>query len=50
MAIDVGYRHIDSAPIYKNEKQVGEAIANGLKKNNLEREQLFITSKVWICN
>ena len=42
-AIDVGYRHIDTASAYKNEVEIGEAI----KESNIEREKLFITSKVW---
>jgi 2,5-diketo-D-gluconate reductase A len=47
-AFDVGYRMIDTAQIYKNEAGVGKAIATC----GLPREELFITSKVWIgsCN
>ena len=41
-ALEVGYRHIDTAQMYGNEKQVGEAI----KKSGLPREELFITSKL----
>ena len=42
-ALDAGYRHIDTASLYGNEKQVGEAVrASGLK-----REDIFITTKVW---
>ncbi|MBE6686074.1 MAG: aldo/keto reductase [Ruminococcaceae bacterium] len=42
-AIECGYRHIDTAAVYGNEKSVGNAIKNcGVK-----REELFITSKVW---
>ncbi len=42
-ALDAGYRHIDTATVYGNEKQVGEAIrASGLK-----REEVFVTTKVW---
>lgn len=43
-AIESGYRHIDTAQSYFNEEEVGKAI----KKCNLKREELFITSKVWI--
>lgn len=42
-AIEVGYRHIDTASAYKNEVEIGQAI----KQSNIEREELFITSKVW---
>ncbi len=45
-AIDVGYRSIDTAQSYFNEKQVGEAIA----ECGVLREELFITTKVWIEN
>lgn len=43
MAIDTGYRHIDTASVYKNEIEIGNAI----KMSNINREELFITSKVW---
>lgn len=42
-AIQTGYRHIDTAAIYKNEKSVGRAI----RETELNRSDLFITSKVW---
>lgn len=45
-AIDAGYRLIDTAQSYGNEKAVGEAI----KKTAVPREELFITTKVWISN
>ena len=45
-AIDVGYRSIDTAQSYFNEKEVGEAIA----ECDVPREELFITTKVWIEN
>ncbi|MEE1133732.1 MAG: aldo/keto reductase [Methanobrevibacter sp.] len=45
-AIDVGYRSIDTAQSYFNEKEVGEAIA----ECDVPREDLFITTKVWIEN
>lgn len=42
-AIEKGYRHIDTAAIYKNERSVGQAV----RESGVSREQLFITSKVW---
>ena len=45
-AIDVGYRSIDTAQSYFNEKEVGEAIA----ECGVAREELFITTKIWIEN
>ena len=42
-AIDVGYKHIDTASAYKNEVEIGKAI----KQSNVDRKELFITSKVW---
>lgn len=43
MALNAGYRHIDTASAYKNEKYIGKAI----KESNIPRTELFITSKVW---
>ncbi len=45
-AISVGYRSIDTAQAYNNEEGVGNAIA----KCGVPREELFITTKVWISN
>lgn len=42
-AIKAGYRHIDCAAAYGNEKSVGEAI----RKSGVAREELFVTSKLW---
>lgn len=46
-AIVTGYRHIDGAAAYGNEKSVGKGIADGLKEAGLKREDLFVTSKLW---
>ena len=43
-ALSLGYRHIDTAQSYFNEEQVGNAI----RKSGIPREEIFITSKVWI--
>ena len=45
-AIDAGYRLIDTAQSYGNEEAVGKAI----QETNVPREELFITTKVWISN
>lgn len=45
-AIEVGYRLIDTAQAYGNEEAVGRA----LQKTTIPREELFITTKVWISN
>lgn len=46
-AIELGYRSIDTAAIYGNEAGVGEGIQLALASTGLNREGLFITSKVW---
>lgn len=43
-ALEVGYRLIDTAALYKNEEAVGQAI----KASGLKREEIFITTKAWI--
>ncbi len=43
-ALKVGYRHIDTAQSYFNEEEVGNAIA----KSGVPREQIFLTTKVWV--
>lgn len=42
-ALEAGYRHIDTASIYKNEIGVGQAI----RKSTVDREEVFLVSKVW---
>ncbi|KAH1305001.1 hypothetical protein KXX11_000311, partial [Aspergillus fumigatus] len=42
-ALKAGYRHIDAAAVYGNEKEVGE----GIKLSGVPREEIFITSKLW---
>lgn len=44
--LELGYRAIDTAQIYENEAEVGQAIAG----SGIPREELFITSKIWVAN
>jgi len=45
-AIEVGYRSIDTAAAYGNE----EAVGNAIKKSGVAREELFITTKLWVAD
>ncbi|XP_062067415.1 prostaglandin-E(2) 9-reductase isoform X2 [Lepus europaeus] len=47
IAIDAGFRHIDSAYFYKNEKEVGLAIRSKIADGTVKREDIFYTSKLW---
>ena len=49
-AIKVGYRLIDTAQSYFNEEEVGNAVEKAIKEGLVKREDLFITTKVWIDN
>ncbi|KAI4261038.1 MAG: hypothetical protein L6R42_003756 [Xanthoria sp. 1 TBL-2021] len=46
-ALHTGYRHIDCATVYGNQKAVGKGIAHGLKSLNLHRSDIWVTSKLW---
>lgn len=45
-ALEIGYRHIDTAEMYRNEAEVGDAI----RSSGVPRKELFVTSKVWRDN
>ncbi|MFZ6051479.1 aldo/keto reductase [Halocola ammonii] len=46
-AIKTGFRHIDCAAIYGNEKEVGEGIAKAISEGLVDRKDLWVTSKLW---
>jgi alcohol dehydrogenase (NADP+) len=46
-ALKAGYRHVDCAPIYGNEKEVGQALKKAFDDGILERAELWVTSKLW---
>lgn len=46
-ALKAGYRHLDTAAVYRNERQVGHAIRDFLHQNqSMSRDQLFVTGKL----
>ena len=45
-ALNIGYRHIDTAAAYGNERQVGE----GIRRSGLDRAEVFIETKVWVSD
>ena len=45
-ALEVGYRHIDTAAVYGNERQVGE----GIRRSGVDRAEVFIETKVWVSD
>jgi len=46
MALEIGYRHIDTAQMYKNEREIGRAMS----VSNVSREDIFLTTKIWHTN
>ena len=49
-AVELGYRHLDTATAYRNEETVGAGIRKGLEAEGLSRADLFVTAKLWPGN
>jgi alcohol dehydrogenase (NADP+) len=49
-ALDAGFRHFDCAERYRNEREVGTALQEGLAAFGIAREDIFVTTKVWNTN
>ncbi len=49
-ALGVGFRHLDCAERYGNEEAVGDAVHEALESGTLQREDLFVTTKLWNSN
>src|ERR1700751_908597 len=49
-ALEAGFRQLDSAERYRNEKEVGEAIKEVFKQGKIKREEVFIATKLWNSN
>ena len=47
-ALETGYRLIDTAQAYYNEKEVGDGIQRGIQELGIRREDIFLTTKVWV--
>lgn len=45
-ALDIGYRHVDTAQAYSNEERVGNAISN----SDVQRDEIWLTTKIWRSN
>ena len=46
-AVRLGYRHFDCSPIYGNEPEIGEALADALSATGVARDEIWVTSKLW---
>jgi alcohol dehydrogenase (NADP+) len=49
-ALEAGFRHFDCAERYRNEREVGQALKEGLAAGGLAREDIFVTTKLWNTN
>ena len=49
-ALDAGFRHLDCAERYRNEREVGDALQEGLAAGTIGRKDIFVTTKLWNSN
>jgi aldehyde reductase len=49
-ALEAGFRHLDCAERYRNEREVGEALHAGIAAGGIAREEIFVTTKLWNSN
>jgi alcohol dehydrogenase (NADP+) len=49
-ALEAGFRHFDCAERYRNEREVGEALQEGVTAGGIAREDIFVTTKLWNTN
>src|SRR6202142_1296240 len=49
-ALEAGFRHVDCAERYRNEREVGEALQAGFAAGGIAREDIFVTTKLWNTN
>ena len=49
-ALRIGYRHIDTAWIYKNEAAVGDGIRDAIAAGHVTREEIWLTTKIWVAH
>jgi 2,5-diketo-D-gluconate reductase B len=49
-ALDVGYRHLDTAQIYGNERVVGTGLATAIDRGLVTRDEVLVATKVWVDN
>src|ERR1700734_394750 len=49
-ALEAGFRHFDCAERYGNEREVGDALREGLGSGGIAREDIFVTTKLWNTN
>jgi alcohol dehydrogenase (NADP+) len=49
-ALEAGFRHFDSAERYRNEREVGQALQEGLAAGGIARKDIFVTTKLWNTN